>query len=313
MPVVEVADRFGVSRQAIHRWVVRYRTGGLEALADRSKRPKSSPWQVPAQVEALVCQLRREHPRWGPRRLRAELAKRQVAPLPHRSSIYRILLRFELVTGRTRRRRREDYKRWQRERPMQLWQMDLTASCFLVDGTECKIVTGVDGHSRYCVIATVVPRGSGRAVCLAFVRALPAFGCPDEVLTVKSVSVVEGDQRTLAGRSGGPVVPDAGGQREQAGGDAGEHALVGAGAVAFQVELALEGLVDRLDPLPHPAEVAVGVGLVAAVWAQQPQSHGVGDLFELAPGEALVGEQDLPAAQQVIVVGEPGSTVAIRC
>ena len=60
--------------------------------------------------------------------------------------------------------------------------MDLTASCFLVDGTECKIVTGVDDDSRYCVIATVVPRGSGRAVCLAFVRALLAFGCPDEVL-----------------------------------------------------------------------------------------------------------------------------------
>ena len=61
---------------------------------------------------------------------------------------------------------------------MQLWQMDLTASCFLVDGTECKIVTGVDDHSRYCVIATVVPRGSGRAVCLAFVRALPPSAVP---------------------------------------------------------------------------------------------------------------------------------------
>src|SRR4051794_1258982 len=92
VPVVEVAGRFGVSRQAIHRWVARYRSGGLEALADRSKRPKSSPWQVPGEIEALVCQLRREHPRWGPRRLRAELAKRQVTPLPHRSSIYRILL-----------------------------------------------------------------------------------------------------------------------------------------------------------------------------------------------------------------------------
>jgi transposase len=92
MPVVEVAQRFGVSRQAIHRWVARYRSGGLEALADRSKRPKSSPWQVSGDVEALVCQLRREHPRWGPRRLRAELGRRGVSPLPHRSSIYRILL-----------------------------------------------------------------------------------------------------------------------------------------------------------------------------------------------------------------------------
>ncbi|MCU1661228.1 MAG: putative family ISMav2-like transposase [Pseudonocardia sp.] len=183
IPVVEVAARFGVSRQAIHRWVARYRGGGLEALADRSKRPRSSPWQVAGDVEALVCQLRREHPRWGPRRLRAELGRRGVAPLPHRSSIYRILLRFQLVTGKPRRRRREDYTRWEREGPMQLWQMDLVGSCFLTDGRELKIVTGIDDHSRYCVIAAVVLRGTGRAVCTALVHALQTFGCPDEVLT----------------------------------------------------------------------------------------------------------------------------------
>ena len=28
-PVVEVAQRFGVSRQAVHRWMARYRDGGL--------------------------------------------------------------------------------------------------------------------------------------------------------------------------------------------------------------------------------------------------------------------------------------------
>lgn len=183
IPVVEVAARFGVTRQAVHRWVARYRAGGLEALADRSKRPKSSPGQVSGEIEALVCQLRRDHPRWGPRRLRAELAKRRVSPLPHRSSVYRILLRFELVTGTPRRRRREDYKRWQRDKPMELWQMDLVGSCFLVDGREVKIVTGIDDHSRFCVIATVVARGTGRAVCTAFVRALAQYGCPEEVLT----------------------------------------------------------------------------------------------------------------------------------
>src|ERR671939_1924071 len=58
VPVVDVAKRFGVSRQAVHRWMNRYESGGLEALADRSKRPKSSPWQVPAEVEALVCEMR---------------------------------------------------------------------------------------------------------------------------------------------------------------------------------------------------------------------------------------------------------------
>ena len=183
VPVVEVAQRFGVSRQAIHRWIRRYREGGLEALADRSHRPKSSPWQVSAEVEALVCEMRRTHPRWGPRRLRAELARKGVDPLPHRSSIYRILVRFDLVAARPRRKRRSEYKRWQRDAPMELWQMDLVGSCLLTNGRELKVVTGVDDHSRYCVIATVVPRGTARAVCAAFVKALVEYGCPEQVLT----------------------------------------------------------------------------------------------------------------------------------
>jgi transposase len=35
VPVIEVAERFGVSRQAVHRWVRWYRDEGLDGLADR--------------------------------------------------------------------------------------------------------------------------------------------------------------------------------------------------------------------------------------------------------------------------------------
>src|SRR5215472_10182327 len=49
--------------------------------------------------------------------------------------------------------------------------------------SEAKVITGVDDHSRYCVICQVVPRATGRAVCLAFARALREFGVPAEVLT----------------------------------------------------------------------------------------------------------------------------------
>jgi hypothetical protein len=66
---------------------------------------------------------------------------------------------------------------------MQLWQLDLVGGVFLVDGTECKVFTSVDDHSRYCVIAAVLPRASGRAVCLAFAAALARHGVPDEVLS----------------------------------------------------------------------------------------------------------------------------------
>ena len=61
--------------------------------------------------------------------------------------------------------------------------MDIVGGIVLADAREAKVVTGVDDHSRYCVIAAVVPKATGRAVCLAFAAALRAYGIPDEVLT----------------------------------------------------------------------------------------------------------------------------------
>jgi transposase InsO family protein len=181
--VTEVAERYGVSRKTVHAWLRRYEAEGLAGLADRSHRPHHQPRQVSARVEAAICELRRAHRRWGPRRLVWELARRGVDPVPSRSTVYRVLVRHQLVEARARKRRRQDYKRWQRPAPMQLWQLDITGSLFLADGTECKVVTGIDDHSRYCVIATVVRRATGRAVCAAFAAALRVYGCPDQVLT----------------------------------------------------------------------------------------------------------------------------------
>jgi transposase InsO family protein len=182
-PVTEVARRYGVSRQAVHGWLGRYERDGLTGLADHSRRPAHQPRQLDAGVEALICQWRGAHPRWGPRRLLYELGRAKVSPLPSRSTIYRVLVRHHLVPARKCRRRRQDYRRWQREDPMQLWQLDVTGSVFLADGSELKLISGLDDCSRFCVIATVVRRATGRAVCRAFIAAMVAYGIPDEVLT----------------------------------------------------------------------------------------------------------------------------------
>jgi transposase InsO family protein len=183
VPVTEVAARSGVSRQCVHAWIRRYDEGGLGALADRSRRPQSCPHQVSAEIEAAVCEMRREHPKWGPLRLAHELGKAGVVPAPSRMSAYRVLVRHGLIEPGARRRPKSSYRRWERDEPMALWQLDIIGGVFLASGTEAKVVTGVDDHSRYCVIASVVARATGRAVCLAFAAALRAFGVPGEVLT----------------------------------------------------------------------------------------------------------------------------------
>lgn len=183
VPVTEVARRSGVARQTVHEWLARYAAGGLGALADRSSRPESCPHQMPPEVEARIAGLRREHPAWGPSRIRWELERAGVVPLPGRSAVYRALIRHGLVDPKKRRRRREDYRRWERGRAMELWQMDVMGRVFLADGTEVKVVTGIDDHSRFAVCARVVARATARPVCQALAGALARHGVPEQILT----------------------------------------------------------------------------------------------------------------------------------
>jgi transposase InsO family protein len=171
-------------------WVARYRAGGLAGLADRSHATRSCPHQASVEVEAIVCELRRRHPRWGAQRILHELMRGPAPPepLPSRATINRILLRHGLVIARARRKKRSDYVRWQRPAAMQLWQLDIVYGPRLVDVAtgevrDGRIVSGLDDHSRYCVLARVVERATGRAICLAFSEALERYGVPEEVLT----------------------------------------------------------------------------------------------------------------------------------
>jgi transposase InsO family protein len=183
LTVIELADRYGVSRQTIHSWLGRYRTGGLDALADRSHRPDTCPHQMPATVEAHLCELRRRHPQWGQRRLAHELVRVGVNPPPGLTSIYRALVRNGLIQPKARRRRKASYRRWERDRPMELWQLDVMGGIWLVDGRELKAVTGIDDHSRFCVMAGLVERANARSVCRVFTAALDRYGSPEELLT----------------------------------------------------------------------------------------------------------------------------------
>lgn len=182
LPVGEVAERHGVSRQTLHSWLRRYRGGGMGGLVEHSRRPTTCPHRMPPAVEQLVCELRRRNPRWGPWRLVHELQRRSIEPLPGRTSVYRALERNRLIEPAARRGRRAHLRRWERGRPMELWQMDVVGFA-LADGVHLSLLTGVDDHSRFCVCAAVLQRADARSVCRAFSAALGQHGVPDQLLT----------------------------------------------------------------------------------------------------------------------------------
>ena len=182
--VTDVARRYGVGRQTVHAWLRRYAAEGLPGLADRSSRPNSCPHQMSPAVEARVVEMRRQHPGWGPRTILSRLT---------RAGVTRLCPLGRASTGRSsatsssnpkrRRRRPSDYKRWERSRAMELWQMDITLGVRLQDGSRPSIVTGIDDHSRFCVSAQVVARATARPVCDALLEAMRRHGVPEAILS----------------------------------------------------------------------------------------------------------------------------------
>lgn len=108
-------------------------SGGSEATADRSHRPHHVPHQLPAVLEARVLELRRQHAHWGSISILHQLRLGGTEPLSPHMAVYRALSRRGLIE-----------ERWERERPMELWQMDVVGGALPADDTECKVLTGVN-------------------------------------------------------------------------------------------------------------------------------------------------------------------------
>lgn len=186
--VTDVARRFNIARQTLHAWLLTYATHGLAGLADKSSKPLSCPHQMAPEVEASIVEMRREHPDWGPRTILYWLEREGFDKVPGRTSIERCLIRHGLVTPKPRKRSRADYRRWERSRSMELWQMDIVGGVRIVDPvtgevSEAKIVSGIDDHSRFVVCASVVARATARPVCDTLEAALARHGCPEQILT----------------------------------------------------------------------------------------------------------------------------------
>ena len=99
-----------------------------------------------------------------------------------RATVHRVLTRNGLIDPQAQQQKRK-YKRWQRQAPMHLWQLDIVGGLTLADGRECKLLTGIDDHSRFVVLAAVLATPSVREVGEAFIAAMRRYGVPSEVLS----------------------------------------------------------------------------------------------------------------------------------
>lgn len=178
--VRELCRRFRISAPTGYKWIERYRVGGESALLDRSRRPRSSPERSDDQIEAAVLKVRAQHPAWGARKIRAVLASRGV-DVPAVSTVHAILVRRGCVEAAGA-SQRGPVRRFERDRPNALWQMDFKGHVPLHRGGRCHPLTIVDDHSRFALALRACADEREATVRGHLIDVFRCFGLPEAVL-----------------------------------------------------------------------------------------------------------------------------------
>jgi transposase InsO family protein len=182
----QAARQYKTSPSTLRRWDKLHRQGGLKALQPQSKRPQTIHYHIPLWVKGLVVRLRLEHG-WGQHRISAELKRRQVYSLSHRS-VRKILDAQPGVSIRTYHPRGKSngiaYRRWGRACPNDLWHIDFKGPIRLEDGTEAEFVVLLDARSRYCVgCEAQIGAFNTEQTQQACLQAFAQFGLPRAMLS----------------------------------------------------------------------------------------------------------------------------------
>jgi transposase-like protein len=84
---VELCRRYGIAPKTGYKWLTRYREDGEAGLVDQSRVPHTSPARTSAEMEEVVCALRRKHSAWGGRKIHRVLQNRGHRGVPAPSTL----------------------------------------------------------------------------------------------------------------------------------------------------------------------------------------------------------------------------------
>lgn len=185
--VSEVAERVGVSRQAVYDWLERHRADPESGLNDRSRRPHTSPTRTDEAIEQRVIAERKQ---WGfgskkiLRRLQDEHPEQDWPP---RSTIDAILKRAGLVGSRRKVRRRfapvEARRTYDAFAAGEVMTADYKGQFRLRNGRYCYPLVVADPVSRFVFACDAYPGISLEQTWATFVRVFRKHGLPNIVHT----------------------------------------------------------------------------------------------------------------------------------
>ncbi|MCL2645158.1 MAG: DDE-type integrase/transposase/recombinase [Betaproteobacteria bacterium] len=169
---------YGISRRTGDKWIGRYQKG--EPMSDRSRAPGSIANRTTAATEAAIVALRRKHPVLGAKKLKRMLENQGMAA-PAYSTINAILHRNGLIAKEAS-MAATPQKRFEKERPNEMWQADFKGHFAMLDGNRCHPLAILDDYSRYCLCIDAKENERYEGTKESFVRVFQRSGMPDTLL-----------------------------------------------------------------------------------------------------------------------------------
>jgi transposase InsO family protein len=171
----ELCRRFGVHPDTAYKWLGRWAAGDRE-LADRSRRPHTSPTRSDTVTEGRVLAVRDAHPAWGARKI-VRCLRRDGLSAPALSTTHEILRRNDRIVpppGSP-----VAWQRFEKPTPNLLWQMDFKGWVALADGSRCHPLTVLDDHSRYGLCLEACANEQGGTVQSRLELTFRRYGLPE--------------------------------------------------------------------------------------------------------------------------------------
>lgn len=183
----------GISRPTYYRHRARIEAEG--EWRERSRRPKTSPGQTPAEVEEVIVRLRKElgESRHGDNGADSILAELRVIAVrdgwaqrgwrvPARSTVNAVLRRSGLVEPAPAKRPKSSYRRFAYARPRDCYQID-AAVVRLADGGKAVVFEVLDDCTRLLVASVAAGEETAAGAVAAIGAAAAEHGAPGIVLS----------------------------------------------------------------------------------------------------------------------------------
>jgi transposase InsO family protein len=179
--LAELCREYGISRKTGNKFKKRFEQVGIAGLQDQSRAPKIIPHKTPPELVELIVEHRKQHPTWGPKKLKNTLETMLGRVLPAPSTIGDILTEHELITPRRRRQKHKSTPTGLRDvsAPNDTWCIDYKGQFRLGDGTYCYPLTITDQFSRFIVCCEGMGAISDEAAREQCLEVFCTYGLPN--------------------------------------------------------------------------------------------------------------------------------------